>query len=304
MDDPTLTAVPGVRVGQWTQESGTTGVTVAAFDLPARAGAFRAGFAVSSRQLDGIEGPHISGRIHAVCFTGGSAFGLGVADGVVAALEERGIGFATGHGLVPIVPTAVIFDLAVATARPTAAGARAALEAADRSPVREGTVGAGAGATVAKWVGMRLPGGIGSAAVEVGDAWVGALAVVNAAGSIRDPDTGAFLAGEAAAGRVPYSGGPTWSQNTTLVLVVTNLGLTREQCAMVARMGGAGMARAIDPVFSPFDGDLVICASTGEGESASPVDVGRIGAAAADVVGRAIARSVSPAARRRGPALP
>lgn len=294
MRRPSLTSVPGFTVGQWTHPLGTTGVSLIRPLGPCRGGVARAGYAIGSRQMDALDPAHVSGNIDGVCFVGGSAFGLAAADGVLAALAERGVGFKAGPAVVPIVPTAVIFDLAAGAVRPDAAGGRAAVEAASDAPVEEGAVGAGAGAAVAKWTGERTGAGVGSWSLTAGPWTVGALAVVNALGSIRDPDTGAWLAGSDPLAEPPAIVRDGWKGegNTTLVAVATDAPLDRVQCGIVAQMATAGMARAIVPVFTPADGDVAFCLSSGDGPRLDLARVGWLGALAAQVVARAVTRAV------------
>ena len=158
------------------------------------------GPASGTRQIGVFDPASLPRDIHGVCFSGGSAFGLRAADGVMAFLVSRGIGFDSGHGYVPIVPTAILFDLAIAQTRPNADSGYAAAASANSDVVPEGRVGAGAGATVAKWTGKRLPGGLGACAADLEGWTVGALAVVNAVGSIKDPESGAWIVGRAESG--------------------------------------------------------------------------------------------------------
>lgn len=285
----TLTAVSGVSVGHWTHESGTTGATVVLFDPPAAAGLAQPGSAPGSRELGALDPSHLAGAIHGVCLAGGSAFGLAAADGVMAFLEERGVGFDADVARVPIVPALILFDLRVAKARPDHAAGRAAAATASRAPVPQGPVGAGAGARVAKVNGLSLPGGIGSFALPVGGHQVGALVALNAFGAVRDPDNGAWLAG--GPDWAPELGGD-WRGNTTLVVVATDAPLGRPQCGVLAKMAQAGLARAIVPAFAPFDGDSVIAASTGQGPQVDALTLARLGDAAAHCVGRAIVQAL------------
>jgi L-aminopeptidase/D-esterase-like protein len=263
----TLTRVPGVLVGHWTDKAKSTGCTVLLFPDGARCGAVQLGSASGTREMGVFDPGHIAGKVHGMCLSGGSAFGLSTADGVVEFLESKGIGFDSGFGKVPIVPAAIIFDLATAKTRPNAESGRLAAEAASSAPVEQGRVGAGAGATVAKWGGGRLPGGLGSVAQDVGEYVIGALAVVNAVGSIRDPETGKWIAGDGKAHLKPPKIGADWAGNTTLVCVVTNAPFDSVQLTVLARMASAGIARAIYPAFTPFDGDAVFAFSTGNDEA-------------------------------------
>lgn len=309
-----LTDVPGVRVGHAEVAGGRSGCTVVLG--PFRAAADVRGLATGTRELDALSPRHLVPRIDAVLFTGGSAFGLGAADGVMAWLSERGVGFDTGVVPVPIVPTAVIFDLAEDVGRPGPAEGRAACEAAGDDGVPQGRVGAGAGAMVGKVRGRERasPGGVGSASARLGARTVGALAVVNALGDVRDAagrivagartDDGDFLDADAflrAQGGPDAFGGaddaPGVGTNTTLVAVATDAPLSPVALERLARMASNGLARRIAPVNTPFDGDVVVAASTAPDVADPPPGrVMALGSLAAEVVARAIERGVRPAA--------
>jgi len=286
----TLTRVPGVLVGHWTDEAKSTGCTVLLFPDGARCGAVQLSSASGTREMGVFDPAHISSKVHGMCLSGGSAFGLAAADGVVEYLESKGIGFDSGYGKVPIVPAAIIFDLATAKTRPDAKSGRLAAEAASSEPVQQGRVGAGAGATVAKWGGGRLPGGLGSVAQDVGDYVIGALAVVNAVGLIRDPETGKWIAGDGKAHLEPPKISADWEGNTTLVCVVTNAPLDSVQLTVLARMASAGIARTIYPAFTPFDGDAVFAFSTREKGKLSYSTFANLGSIAGQLTERCIIR--------------
>jgi L-aminopeptidase/D-esterase-like protein len=279
----TITAVPGVHAGHWTHASGTTGCTAIWFPGGARGAVAIPGHATGTRELDVLRPDHVALRIDAVCLSGGSAFGLAACDGVMRELEARGVGFDTGWGRVPIVAGAVIFDLAVAAARPDADSGAAALRAATAAPMAIGRVGAGAGARVAKASGVAVPGGFGSDAQRVGAHTVGAAVVLNAYGSIRDG--GGWRTPEP----VPTARG-TWGQNTTLAVVATDAPLAVAQCRVVADMATAALARTIDPAFTAYDGDVVFAVSTSRDGATSGDGVNAIGRAAAAALERAILR--------------
>jgi L-aminopeptidase/D-esterase-like protein len=308
----TLTAVPGITVGHATDPGGRTGCTVV-FG-PFRGAVELSGLATGTRELGALDPRHLVARIDALLLTGGSAFGLAAADGVSGWLAERGIGFETGVAPVPIVPAAVIFDLADGVPRPDAALGRQACAAASGAPVEEGRVGAGAGATVGKLAGRQRssPGGIGSAAGRSGGHAVGALAVVNALGNVVDR-AGRVVAGArgdragewldaAAAQRLgvapgfarPGATGPTPGTNTTLAVVATDAPLTRGELARVVRVASTGLARRIDPVHTPFDGDVVFALSTApEVAEISPAESLAIAVALRDLLEDAILRAVT-----------
>lgn len=289
----TLTRVPGVLVGHWTDEAKSTGCTVLLFPDGARCGAVQLGSASGTREMEVFDPAHISGKVHGMCLSGGSAFGLAAADGVVEFLESKGIGFDSGHGKVPIVPAAIIFDLATAKIRPNAESGRLAAEAATSDPVQQGRVGAGGGATVAKWGGGRLLGGLGSAAQDVGEYTIGALAVVNAVGSIRNPENGEWIAGDGKAHLQPPKIGADWAGNTTLVCVATNAPLDSAQLTVLARMASAGIARAIYPAFTPFDGDGVFAFSTADEGEASRAVLAHLGSVGGQLTERCVVRTVT-----------
>lgn len=289
-----LTAVPGVSVGQVSDEKRTTGVTAVLFDEPAIGGSDVRGGAASTRQFGALDALHVHGRLHAVVFSGGSAFGLEAATGASRFLEKRGIGLPVLPGLVvPVVPSAIILDLGVLLgsdgARPDAAMGYGACEAARRDVVDEGCFGAGTGAAVGKCMGIHraMKGGVGTAAVRLeGGGSVGALAVVNAFGDIVDPTSGRQVAGlressdslgqassmEAIVrrGRLRLYGEPidaeiekaVPTESTTLALVATDVPLTRVELTHVARLAGHGLVRSITPCHTLLDGDVVVSAGT------------------------------------------
>ncbi len=280
----TITSVSGVLVGHFTHPSATTGTTAVVFPGGAVASGFVPGSAPGTREHGVFDPRHLADRIHAVCFSGGSAWGLCTADGVMAALADRDIGFLVGSHRIPIVPAAILFDLPVSKARPEADWGRQAVEVASREPVTLGRVGAGTGARVGLASGAASPGGLGSAAASVGDHQVGALVVVNAYGSVRDPDSGAWVVG----GPPKLEGNASPLANTTLVVVATDAPLDKAGCAIVSRMASAGLARTLVPAFAPVDGDTVIVASTGGSEKQGPELLTRLGHVAAECVARAV----------------
>ncbi len=305
-----LTDVPGIRVGHTTDPVGLTGCTVVLCEEGAIGGVDQRGGAPGTRETDLLRPMHLVERVHAVLLTGGSAFGLAAADGVVRYLEERGVGFDTGVAKVPIVPAAVIFDLNLGdpAARPDAAMGYAACQAATDGPVPEGNVGAGTGASAGKLLGIAraMKTGIGSTAVHLGDGLVvAALMVVNPFGNVVDPRSGLILAGV----RLPdmerpadplllmqffYEKGllrPSPATNTVIGVVATNARLSKEEVNKVAQMAQDGVARAVRPAHTMFDGDTLFALATGE----KPVDVNVVGAFAAEVVAQAVARAAKTA---------
>ena len=258
-----ITRVPGLRVGHFTDREGLTGCTVVLCPPGTSGSVDVKGGAPGTRETDAIRPGTLVPEIHAVVLSGGSAFGLAAADGVQRWLEGRGIGFDTGVARVPIVPAAVLFDLAIGdpTARPDAAAGAAACEAASEGPVTEGSVGAGTGATVAKSPDPSAgwKGGVGTAALEEGDLVVAALAAVNALGAITEDD-GAPIA----ANRNPEAEPRLWpGANTTLVVVATNAMLSKERAQLVAQAGSEGVSLAVRPSHTMWDGDVVFALGTG-----------------------------------------
>lgn len=262
----TITAVPGVKVGHWTNKSAMTGCTVVVLPEPnVIAGEVR-GAAPGTREFALLQPGMGVEQAQAVLLTGGSAFGLAAADGVMKGLVEDGRGHETGIGIrVPIVPTAVIFDLPLGdpSVRPGPDEGAAAYRAATDEPVESGLVGAGTGATVAKWRGFEhmRPGGLGSATAVAGEATVGALAVVNAVGDVFG------VTGESLTGGDPVPGPPnlipTELTNTTLVVLATDASLTRVELSRLIVRSHDAMAVVLRPAHTRYDGDVVIGASTG-----------------------------------------
>jgi len=300
-----LTEIAGIRVGHASDREALTGCTVILCEQGAVAGADVRGSATGTEELLTMEPDHIAPHVHAVVLAGGSAFGLEAASGVRRWLEARGIGFETGSARVPIVPCAIIYDLAIGQpyVRPTREMGEAAAQAASDEPVEEGAVGAGTGATVGKVLGMghAMKSGIGSACFQMPGSGVkvAALAVVNAFGDVVDPASGRIIAGAraSAAGRefvdtprLLMSGvRPSFAgASTTLIVVATNAALSKVQARKLAVLAGLGVARTIRPVNTPYDGDLVIALALG-GERA---DLTALGVAAAEAVSEAILRAV------------
>jgi len=298
----TITAVPGVQVGHWTDLEAATGCTVVLCPQGATAGVAVRGGAPGTRETDLLRPETLVQEVHAVLLAGGSAFGLAAADGVMRWLEEHDSGFDVGVTKVPIVPAAIIFDLLIGRhdVRPDAAAGYAACEAASAEPVREGNVGAGTGATVGKIAGPQLAtkGGLGSAFLTLEEKLqVGALVVVNALGDVVDPYSGDILAGArrpeggwwGASAQFPEFGTTeTGLGNTTLAVVATNAGLTQAQCTVVANMAHDGIARAVRPAHTLLDGDIVFALSTGDVSA----DVSVVGALAAEAIAHAIVRAI------------
>lgn len=305
-----ITDVPGIRVGHAGDDDARTGCTVVLG--PFRAGCDIRGAATGTRELEVISRFHIVDRIDAILLTGGGAFGLAAADGVVAWLEDGGYGFDTGPARVPIVPAAVLFDLAVGRSdrRPDAAMGRAACAAAGIE-VPEGRVGAGTGATVGKLLGQpgAMDGGVGTASVAHAGHTVGALVAVNAVGDVLD-GSGHVIAGardergefadsmrlaRTPSARAPLSPPGT---STTLAVLATDAPLDQPALQILARAGATAVARRIAPVHTPFDGDLTFAVSTADRpEPVAPDVLLALGAMAADALAEAIERAVTESAR-------
>ncbi len=303
-----ITDVLGIRVGHATDRAGLTGCTVVLVDRPAVGGVELRGWATSVHGLDFLDPRHLIPTLDGVILCGGSAFGLEAVFGVMQYLEEQGVGFRAGPTVVPHVAGAVLFDLGVGDprARPTRALGYQASQAARPGPVEEGNVGAGTGATVGKLFGLprAMKGGIGSASARLGEVVVGALVAVNAFGDVRDPDTGALLAGARdradgralvdtaqalARGATPPSFAP---RHTTIGVIATNARLSKPEATKLAQLGMLGFARALSPAHTAVDGDTLLCLSVGE----TPADLTPLGLLAAEAVARAIARAVRAAA--------
>lgn len=281
-----ITDVAGLTVGHWTDPEARTGCTVVLVPEGTVASAEVRGGAPATRDLDLLAPDKLVDRIDAVVLSGGSAFGLAAADGVMAWLEERGRGFPTPAGPVPIVPGLSLFDLAVGSpsVRPGPSEGRAACVAATAGEVAHGLVGAGCGATVGAWRGPEhgRPAGLGGATVRVGDLVVSALVAVNAAGDVDTDGTGLDgvedLVG-AAAGDGPLG-------HTTIGVIATNARLDKVGCLVVAQGGHDGLGRSLVPAHTRVDGDALVALATGEVDAA--VDQVRVLAVAA--VERAVRR--------------
>ncbi len=285
-----LTDVKGILVGHDTNVSARTGCTAIICPGGAVCASDVRGAAPGTRETDLTRGYNLVPRVNAVLLTGGSAFGLGAASGVMDWLLEKGMGFHSGDKIVPIVPAAVIYDLdAGENAHPGAEYGRRAAAAAAGGMIAQGAVGAGTGATVCKLAPSPMRGGLGSAGMEVpGIGKVAALMVVNALGAIYDDEKGECL--------TPYdamTGEPKAGANTTIGVVATDVYLSREQAYKLAQDAHDGLARSIRPAHTPFDGDTVFALSTGEeGPLLGPAEFLRLLHAGALVTARAIANAI------------
>jgi L-aminopeptidase/D-esterase-like protein len=278
-----ITDVRGVRVGHWSHHEARTGCTVLLLPAGTVASAEVRGGAPATRELALLDPERTVERLDGVVLTGGSAFGLAAVDGVVRWCEERGIGFPTGAGVVPIVAGLGLFDLLEGdgSVRPGPAEGYAACVAATAGDVELGSVGAGTGCTVAKWAGRNRarPGGLGSSTVRHDDLVVSALVAVNSLGDRRDPDEV----------RIPvppltrFAAEPT---NTTIGVVATNARLSKLACHLGAQSAHDGLARAVDPAHTAGDGDAFVVAATGA--LVDEIDPGAVRSLVAVAVERAV----------------
>jgi len=301
-----ITDISGLKVGHAQNEEALTGCTVILCEAGAIGGVDQRGGAPGTRETDLLHPMHLVDKVHALVLAGGSAFGLDAASGVVRYLEERGLGFDAGVARVPIVPAAVLFDLAIGRAdlRPDAAMGYQACLNAGSDPPAEGNVGAGMGATVGKVLGMgqAMKAGIGTASIDIGTGLiVGAIVAVNAFGDVVDPANGQIVAGvRSPQGRLAdtlavlrwmlggTTTGPSGLGHTVIGAVATNARLTKEQVNKMAQMAHDGLARAIRPAHTLFDGDTIFALATGEKDA----DVSVVGAFAAEAFAQAILRAV------------
>ena len=303
-----ITDVAGIKVGHFTDKRRPTGCTVILTEAGATAGVDVRGASPGTRETDLLDPKNLVQQVHAIVLSGGSAFGLDTATGVVKYLEERGIGYDVGVAKVPIVPAAILFDLRVGDPkiRPDAnAGYEACKNASDKIST-EGNVGAGAGATVGKLFGMNraMKGGLGTASITLPNGFtVGVIVAVNAVGDVFENSNliagarttdgkqllgtmNAILRGESLP---PMLGGT----NTTIGVVATNAKLDKAQCQKIAQMAHDGFARTINPAHTMFDGDTIFALATGKVEKAANVTL--LGALAAEAMAQAIVRAVKAA---------
>jgi L-aminopeptidase/D-esterase-like protein len=306
-----ITDIAGIRIGHWSDRRGATGCTVVLCPPEGAVGGVDVrGGAPGTRETDALQPGRLVERVHAVVLAGGSAFGLDAAGGVMRYLEEQGVGYTFGARdvrlkttQIPLVAGACIFDLGIGrmAARPDAESGYRAAKSAKGGAVAQGSVGAGTGATVAHAGGRerQLKGGAGTAC-ELGPdgLLVGALAVVNAAADIYDPDTGRVVAGPRADGggfldgwelvRTGATPEPQAGENTTLAVVATNAAMTKEQANRLASVAHDGIARAVRPAHTMVDGDTVFSLATGE----LPVDEPRLVRAIEALAARAVERAI------------
>ena len=298
----TLTTIKGIKVGHATDRTARTGCTVILTEDGAVAGVDVRGAAPGTRETDLLKPGSLIEKVHGILLTGGSAYGLDAAAGMIEFLERKGVGYKTGEAVVPIIPGAVLYDLAVGTPniRPDKRMGYQACKNATSQPVEEGLVGAGTGATVGKVLGMERssPGGIGSYALELQPGvWVASYMVVNAYGQVVD-EKGNILAGVRSDRPGEYLDGyhalknheanAFAGTNTTIGVVATNAALSKEQANRVASIAHNGIARSITPAHTMYDGDTIFCLSTGE----EKVNLSLLGESAAMVVTESIRRAV------------
>lgn len=323
VENLSISDVPGILVGHAQEEEALTGCTVVLCKNGAVGGIDQRGGAPGTRETDLLHPVHLVHRVHAVLLTGGSAYGLDAAGGVMRYLEEQSIGFSVGPVVVPIVPAAVIFDLGLGKAdlRPDAAMGYRACQNATTDPPAQGNAGAGMGATVGKILGMgqAMKSGVGTAGMEIAPGiFIGALVVVNSLGDVVDPDSGRILAGARAPQAVGYipgsqasfpgtlnllknlaQGAPmdfSSSTNTVIGVVATNVHLDKEGANKFAQMAQDGVSRTIRPAHTMMDGDTMFALSTGDAK----LDLNVIGAFSAEVIAQAVVNAVRFAAPAGG----
>lgn len=308
--------VSGIAVGHDTQPGAGTGCTVILCQSPARGAVDVRGGAPATRETDLLDPSCFMQEVHAVLLTGGSAFGLNAAAGVMRILETRGMGFGIGSVRVPIVPAAALFDLGIgdSSIRPDADSGARATESAVSGPVQQGTIGAGTGATVGKLAGPEwsVKGGLGSASALLPSGHtVGALVAVNGVGDVYDDRTAALIAGarhqsgngwlantpstNEASESSPPDGNTLMGANTTLAVIASDAPFSKSDLARIARMAHDGLARTIRPVHTPFDGDVVFALSTARETDVPQPDPTRLafaGATAANTLARAVVKAV------------
>lgn len=311
----TITDIAGIRVGHAQDLEAMTGCTVILYEKGAVGGVDQRGGAPGTRETDALHPMHLVQKVHAVLLSGGSAFGLDAAGGVVQYLEEKGVGFDVRVARVPIVPAAILFDLGIGRAdvRPDAEMGYRACQNASSNPPEEGNFGAGTGATVGKIFGPEraMKSGIGSTSIDIGNGiLVGAIVAVNAFGDIKDPKTSEIIAGARAIHKGPIHIGSKGyfadslkvmkslvgrtvmsfasPKATVIGVVATNARLNKEQANKVAQMAQDGLARTVCPAHTMLDGDTIFAISTGKRKA----DVNIIGAYAAEAFAGAILRGV------------
>jgi L-aminopeptidase/D-esterase-like protein len=296
-----ITDVEGIRVGHFTDVRRPTGCTVVLFEAGAVCGVDVRGSAPGTRETDLLNPINTVDQVHGILLSGGSAFGLDAASGVMRYLEERKAGFPTRFGRVPIVPAAILYDLGLGDARirPDAeAGYQASINAR-QGPVEEGSVGAGTGATIGKLgSGQPMKGGLGTSSLRLPNGLiVGAIVAVNCVGNVYDPATGKIIAGARKPNVNAFLDIVDWHksgggmENTTIGVIATNAVFTKTEMTKIAGMTHDGLARTINPVHTPVDGDAIFAMTTGS--SKVRASVAAIGALAAEAISQAVLRGVT-----------
>lgn len=303
-----ITDVPGIRVGHDTNVEAATGCTVVLCDSPAIGGVDVRGGSPATHETDVLRPLSLVEEVHGILLTGGSAFGLAAASGVMHYLEEHGQGFETGVARVPIVPAAAIFDLGIGSAhvRPNVEAGYRACQQASREAITQGNVGAGTGATVGKLSGpaFMMKGGLGSASMQLASGeFVGAIVVVNAVGDVVDPQTQHVIAGARKHQGDAFAQNPFG--NTTIAVVATNAAMRKHEINKVAQMAHNGLALTLRPAHTMFDGDTIFALALGPrtgqaSEQSTALQTSMIGAAAATVLARAIVKAVRYASELHG----
>ncbi len=299
MMNNTITAIPGIRVGNMTDLDAITGCTVILCPENTVGGVDQRGGAPGTRETDLLRPMHLVQHVNAIVLSGGSAYGLAAADGVMRYLEEQGIGYPVGDQVVPIVPAAILMDLLIGKpTRPNADTGYSACTSASTAPVEQGNIGAGTGCRIGALAGneMASKGGLGSAAVELDNGLiVAALAAVNAVGDVI-AENGDILAGMrnldgsfiGALNALRMMSAPPTADNTVIGVVASNALLDKEQTNLVAKMAHDGLARAIHPAHTLYDGDTIFSLSTGQ----VAADANLVGAYAAEMMSQAIRNGV------------
>ncbi len=295
-----ITDVRGIEVGHAQNEEALTGCTVILCRKGAVAGVDVRGGAPGTRETDLLNPVNLVQKIHAIVLAGGSAFGLDAASGVMRYLEEQKIGFDTGFAKVPIVPAAILYDLNLGRAdvRPDSAMGYLAASRASTAPPGEGNLGAGTGASVGKMRGPKyaMKSGIGTWSADINGVIIGALAAVNAVGDVVDPKSGRVIAGLRSGSTLAWlkksQRRSAIKSNTVIGVIATNAKLTKAEATKVAQMAQDGLAQAIRPAHTLYDGDTIFALATGEKQA----DVSMVGAFAAEVMAEAIVRAVRMAA--------
>lgn len=296
--------IEGIKIGNAQNLEGPTGCTVVICEEGAAAGVDVRGGSPGTRETDLLDPVNLVDKIHAVALSGGSAFGLDAASGVMQYLEEKNVGFDVSVTKVPIVCSAVLFDLVIGDhrIRPDKAMGYEACKNSETNKIREGNVGAGAGATVGKILGPHnsMKGGLGCYAVQVGELQVGAVIAVNCLGDVIDPSTGKIIAGALNEDKKTFADTEEimisrysekknlFSGNTTIGVVITNGKFTKSEMNKIASMAHNGYGRAMRPAHSIFDGDTIFTMSTGKIDA----DINVVGLLAARVVEQAVVRAV------------